>query len=145
MVTKKKKGAKPRKKPISQNSEQKSEAQKRKLANLKPFKPGQSGNPGGRPRKIITEGFDDILSEVVVRRKKRDTRLRHMLRAIVDEAIAGKIPAFSEITDRIEGKAMQAHQVSGPGGGAIQVESMSREQREKRISELLAKRGGKTE
>lgn len=141
MVTKKKKAAKPRKKPISQNSEQKSEAQKRKLANLKPFKPGQSGNPGGRPRKIITEGFDDILSEVVVRRKKRDTRLRHMLRAIVDEAIAGKIPAFSEITDRIEGKAMQAHQVSGPGGGAIPITSLSPEENERRIAELLAKGG----
>lgn len=103
------------------------------------FKPGQSGNPGGRPRKIITEGYESILREVIVRNKKRDTRLRHMLRAIVDEAIQGKIPAIAEITDRVEGKAVQAVQMSGPGGGPMQIEAMTREQREKRLAELLAK------
>src|ERR1700761_5922574 len=105
------------------------------------FKPGQSGNPGGRPRKVITEGYEDILREVVVRNRKKDTRLRHMLRAIVDEAIQGKIPAIAEITDRVEGKAVQALQHSGPGGGAIPITNLTPEENERRIAELLAKMG----
>jgi len=36
-----------------------------------------------------------------------------------NEAIKGNVQAFSALADRLEGKPMQAHEVSGPGGGAI--------------------------
>ena len=39
---------------------------------------------------------------------------------------------------------MQAHELSGPGGGAINVQSRTPQQLEERISELLAKGGFKT-
>jgi hypothetical protein len=42
---------------------------------------------------------------------------------------------------RAEGKPMQAVQMSGPGVGAIPITSLTPEENEKRIAELLAKGG----
>ncbi len=40
--------------PFTENSGGSSDARARRLANLKPFKPGQSGNPNGRPKSIFS-------------------------------------------------------------------------------------------
>jgi len=39
------------------------------------------------------------------------------------EAIKGKVQAASEVTDRLEGKARQAIEVSGPDGSPVQIAS----------------------
>lgn len=108
-----------------------------------PWKPGQSGNPGGRPKKIITGMIEAELARVVPGDKERRTWLQLMVQAQIRQAIKGDVKSFAEITDRVEGKAMQALQMSGPNGSAIQVDAISREEREKRIAELLAKAGMK--
>jgi hypothetical protein len=40
--------------------------------------------------------------------------------SLMREAIKGKVPAASEMADRIEGRAIQTQEISGPDGGAIQ-------------------------
>jgi uncharacterized protein DUF5681 len=39
--------------PFAGNSDESSDARARGLANLKPFKRGQSGNPNGRPKSMV--------------------------------------------------------------------------------------------
>src|SRR4051794_10353673 len=41
------------------------EARERSNANLKPFVKGQSGNPGGRKKPVITEAYDRLLEKKV--------------------------------------------------------------------------------
>jgi hypothetical protein len=50
----------------------------------------------------------------------------------------GKTDAAREIADRLEGKARQAVEVSGPDGNPIDVTFMSNEKLDARISELMA-------
>lgn len=56
---------------------------------------------------------------------------------IVTLALKGDIKAITEITDRVEGKAMQVQQLQGPGGGAIPFMELTPEENEKAIAALL--------
>jgi hypothetical protein len=105
------------------------------------FKPGQSGNPGGRPKKQVTAALERELNNLVPGDSEKRTWLQLMVQGAIKKAVKGDMKAFAEIIDRLEGKAMQAHELSGPGGGAITVQSHTPQEREKRISELLAKAG----
>jgi len=107
------------------------------------FQPGQSGNPGGRPRKLVTDAYQRVLERETIYRKKKGTGADLLAEKMWHQAMGGKIQAAVELADRVEGKAMQAHEVSGPGGGPIDIHSMSREEREKEIAALLAEGGFK--
>ena len=117
--------------------------QKPKTDHLKTtqWKPGQSGNPGGRPRDLLTREYRQLLGELVPGDPTKRTFARLIAEAIAREAVKGKWQAAIEIADRTEGKAMHGLQVSGPGGGAIALESLTPEENERRILELLAKAG----
>ena len=69
----------------------------------KGFMPGQSGNPGGRPKKqYISEIYDDILSDPLNRKEIMDIVWK-MLRS-------GKMSAqlqLKEMAERTEGKVTQ--------------------------------------
>lgn len=74
------------------------------------FKPGQSGNPGGRPKRmrtLISLAISDSLAE-----KANDDRTYADLigEKIVKEAATGEnwLPAAKEALDRTEGKPAQA-------------------------------------
>ena len=75
------------------------------LANLKPWKPGQSGNPKGRPPKVRT--IPDILRRLGQERVKdgEQTRLEAVLRKVYDLALEGQAWAVQFIAERTEGKA----------------------------------------
>jgi len=68
------------------------------LANLKPFQPGQSGNPGGRPKRDISaeiaaaifEQNAEVIGEAYLRLLKR-----------------GSLGAFALLSDRAYGKVAQ--------------------------------------
>jgi hypothetical protein len=76
------------------------------------FKPGRSGNPGGRPkRKLITECFQRILEKPVPGDDKGRTYADQIAFAIVSEAINGNVRAAIEIADRVEGRAKQALEI----------------------------------
>ncbi len=80
----------------------------RSLKNLRSWQEGQSGNPGGRPRKLLTEAYQTQLARI----KEGDPLGRTYAEAIVDaqiqEALKGNIAAAKEIADRTEGKTGQA-------------------------------------
>ena len=79
---------------------------------LKPFKPGQSGNPGGRPKKdlaniIAREVFAEYPEAIKTGLAKK---LQH-----------GDPAAFKALADRAFGRLPQPVEHSGNDGGPIQI------------------------
>jgi hypothetical protein len=85
-----------------------SEGADKRLSNLKPFKPGQSGNPAGRPKSIT-------LSEAIrlqLAKKVSDgsdyTYAEAIAQVLCVAAVKGNVNAAREIADRTEGKPKQS-------------------------------------
>ncbi len=68
------------------------------------FKPGQSGNPAGRPKGSGKKLFTDALRAALEDPKK----IQELIGAILEKALKGDIYAIREIVDRLEGKAEQS-------------------------------------
>jgi hypothetical protein len=113
---------------------------KRNTSGLKPFQPGQSGNPGGRPKKMpIT---DAIREELEQEGAQGTSNARAIARKLVKLARAGNMDAIREIADRTEGKPRQRIEQSGPEGGPVQLQlPTTRAEVERRIIELEARMG----
>ena len=85
------------------------------LANLRPFAPGQSGNPGGQSRglaRLVREQTKDGAELVafmlgVLRGRKQPLRLR--------------MEAAAWLADRGFGKALQQMELSGPGAEPLTI------------------------
>lgn len=71
--------------------------------NLKPFKPGQSGNPKGRPKKLPE--IDVLLAEVLG--DEDGDEAKAILSALLKKAKAGDVRAAEVLLDRAYGKATQ--------------------------------------
>lgn len=100
------------------------------------FKPGQTGNPKGRPRtKLITRAYQHLLAERFPKGKSLNDGFKQVLSELVQEgaslaemvammqigqALKGKTYAASEIADRVEGKPKQTQQIVGPDDGPLQ-------------------------
>ncbi len=79
------------------------------------FKPGQSGNPSGRPKsakaitdlslEILAEPFDDPMG--LYPRFKDISKGEVILRQLIDKATYGDISATKELLDRLIGKPKQ--------------------------------------
>ena len=88
-----------------------------------PWKPGESGNPGGRPkRKPLTDAYAAILAQPVpaeVARKlnvdSSTTYAEIIAMALVREAVKGNVQAASQLADRVEGRAMERMQLDVRG------------------------------
>ncbi len=85
---------------------------KKSLSNLIPWKPGQSGNPSGRPkRQPISDAYrkfaDKIFSEANSKLKKGATFAEAAAFAQFIRAIRGETKSITEIREAIEGKATQ--------------------------------------
>lgn len=116
--------------------------QRRNTSGLTPFRPGQSGNPGGRPKKLpITDALRRILGgKLPASVPKASTGEDLVAFALIKKAVGGDLRAIAEIADRTEGKATERHEWSGPDGGPIPFELPgTREEVERRIQELLSK------
>ena len=72
------------------------------------WKPGESGNPNGRPKnvKYISEALRELLGG-------DPALLKELVLAIASKAGKGDVQAFKEITDRIEGKVVETHKFGG--------------------------------
>lgn len=67
------------------------------------WKPGQSGNPKGRPpRKPVSEALQAIFDELD---KKGH---QEYAKAVWKKAATGDIAAFKEVADRVEGRVPQS-------------------------------------
>jgi hypothetical protein len=87
-----------------------------KEKNLKPFKKGQSGNPGGRPKwKHITE---------MLKHEDNQEKLEQLVHVIYDKALSGDMRAVEFIADRLEGKVAHRLQVSPANDKPIKVFSI---------------------
>ena len=98
----------------------------RNTAGLRPpWKPGESGNLSGRPkRKPLTDAYAALLDKPIppdmARQLKLDestTYAQVIAMSLVREAVKGKVQAAAEVADRVEGKITQP--ISGPDEGPI--------------------------
>jgi hypothetical protein len=108
------------------------------------WKPGQSGNAGGRPkRNLITDELRGLLSELHPDQKKYPckTRARVIAERMLAQAEGHDLAAQREVLDRVEGRAAVRSELCGPEGGAIPWLSFSREENEARLQVLLRKAG----
>jgi len=88
------------------------ESRERSNANLKPFKPGQSGNPAGRPIKAltITSLLRDKLDQIDP--KTRETYAQGIVKAMLAQAC--KDPqVLKELLNRCEGKVTDTVDIQG--------------------------------
>jgi hypothetical protein len=124
------------------------EPTQRQLDALKPtqFRPGQSGNAGGRPRKTpITDALRALMDQEYSGSEKRFKGLSNcsvMALTLFDMAIAGDLRAIQEIADRVEGKVAQRQEWGGVDGDPILWAGYAtRAEAEERLNFLLAKAG----
>lgn len=76
--------------------------------NLKPWKPGQSGNPGGRPKR-------DLAAEIA--RAIFEQNLEAITLVFAAELKKGNSKVFSALADRAYGKPRQQIEFAGEDGG----------------------------
>ncbi len=71
------------------------------------FAPGQSGNPGGRPKR--DKLWRDAIIRAVKRRERDDPQaLEKLADKLILQVEGGDIPAIKEFGDRLDGKVAQA-------------------------------------
>jgi hypothetical protein len=110
------------------------------------WRPGQSGNVGGRPKtKPITDALRELMAEEYTGKEERFkglTNAQVLALRLFEMAEGGDLKALEELATRLEGRAPQAVTMAGENGGPIAFMTLSREDNEKRIAELLALAGG---
>lgn len=89
----------------AKNSEYTGNVGKGKPPKDKQFKPGQSGNPHGRPKKI--PAIDILLAEVLGEGASGETGAKQILDALHKRAKKGDVRAAELLLDRAYGKARQ--------------------------------------
>jgi len=89
------------------------EKQKR-YSGLKPFKPGQSGNPKGRPKKdvsltsLLKKYLDEVPSVKIGDKVNTELTWRQLIvQAWLVGAYRGNATLFKELIERLEGKVAQ--------------------------------------
>ena len=108
----------------SENSPEIKQTSRRKskrgdASRIKPWqwKPGQSGNPGGRPKGIVSAA----LLEQLLRKapKGGKSELQAIVEAIVATAKKGNAKAFCAIRDTVDGPPKPDPQDRGPQGSFV--------------------------
>lgn len=95
---------------------------------IKPWmwKPGQSGNPKGRPKtNPITAVYRDILEAQIPDDPDGRTFAQAIAQAMLQDALLGDVKATREITDRVEGKPKQTVELTNPTDKPLQLEITS--------------------
>jgi hypothetical protein len=108
-------------------TEDKDILREKRMANLTAprFKPGQSGNPSGRPKNVLSKAIRKKLEEVDDAGKSVAEQITDRL---VDLALAGNIEAIKLLGDRSEGRPRQS----------ISLDTDEWSKRERRLQNFLA-------
>jgi hypothetical protein len=95
---------------------------------IKPYqwKPGQSGNPGGRPK---NESIVGVLRRLLEQEHNGKPIKELLAERILREALAGKFPYAKELLDRVEGRVTDAHEVRHKLDPARTLAQMSTEEK----------------
>lgn len=81
----------------------------------RPFPPGTSGNPGGRPaRKLVDLALEEQLEA------NNYAQAIEIAQALIAKAKSGDVAAIKLVAERTEGKALQKIEHSGTDGSPIQ-------------------------
>ena len=81
--------------------------------NLTPWQPGQSGNPGGRPKTApLSHACRELLARPVPDDPEGRTYAEVIAEMLGKKAIEGDIRAAQEIADRAEGRARQSVEIN---------------------------------
>jgi hypothetical protein len=80
----------------------------RSLRNLRHFKKGHSGNPGGRPKNVISEATRDWLKLIDPRTGKTNAKL--IAQALGKKALKGETAAYCALRDTTGGRPAQTQQ-----------------------------------
>jgi hypothetical protein len=85
------------------------------------YRPGQSGNPGGR---VHDKPWRDAIMLAI---KDGDPlRLRKLAEKVVAMAEGGDMSAITEIANRLDGKPAQQQIITGAEGGPVRYEKVER-------------------
>lgn len=99
------------------------------LKNLRPFTPGMSGNPGGKPRCDVA----GLIARAIFENNQEAAYL-----ALAKALLRGNAYVFKELADRAYGKVKDVHEVTGKDGGPIDIRNMTDAELDARIAELVA-------
>lgn len=99
---------------------------------------GQSGNPNGRPKKMIslTSEMKAQLNEVCPYDAKGRTWLQYLVDRWLTQSVENAT-YFRELIERLEGKITQP--IGGEGGQPIKMEIVVRSENTKKLLEEIAK------
>jgi hypothetical protein len=76
------------------------------------FKPGESGNPGGRPKTApLSQACRELLGQSIPGDPGQRTYAEAIAQTLVEKALKGDIRAAQELGDRVEGRARQAIEI----------------------------------
>lgn len=78
-----------------------------------------TGNQNARKSRLFEQALIREIKQRDLKEGEGET-LRKIAAALVDKAIAQDLVAIKETRDTLDGKPMQATEVSGPDGGAIE-------------------------
>jgi len=100
------------------------------------FKPGQSGNPNGRPRDIVTQVMREMMPTPCPFSKNGLAWAEAIALAAMKRAIAGDVRAVAEVLDRTEGKPRQSVDLSAVAAFAHVQVPRSLEEADRRLEEI---------
>jgi hypothetical protein len=102
----------------------------RSLANLKPFQPGQSGNPLGRPvRKPFTTALERYLAKPIPGDKQHRTLLEKLVETTVKRALKKSDTLMKEIVERLDGAVVREESPENIGVRVILMDKIPRPDR----------------
>lgn len=80
------------------------------------WRPGQSGNPGGRPKTAsLSQAYRQKLDSLVPGDKEGRTYAQAIADELAERALAGDIRAAQELADRAEGRPRQSIEIENAG------------------------------
>lgn len=80
------------------------------------WKPGQSGNPGGKGKR---ESLTAMLRRVLEKDHNGKSIGELLVERLVKEALGGKLPHIKEVLDRVEGRVKEKIEVEAGGTGCV--------------------------